>query len=112
MPVSEFQIDRSERPRSPLPPSEANAFLLAPDQFQYLQRTCSLDEETLKLLLDVLLEVTRGSPEEYVRRRHDELRRVGVRNEEIFRRMNLELARGRFASPVFSPRQLQRIIYG
>jgi hypothetical protein len=50
--------------------------------------------------------------EEFVRRRHAQLRTFGARNDEIFARVAEEL-RGRVvAAPVLSERQLRRMIYG
>ncbi|MBS44438.1 MAG: hypothetical protein CMH83_15000 [Nocardioides sp.] len=50
--------------------------------------------------------------DDYVRRRHAELKTYGARNDEIFRRLAEEL-RGRVvAAPELSERQLRRIVYG
>ena len=49
--------------------------------------------------------------EEFVRRRHAELRTYGVRNAEIFARVAEELRHRVVAAPELSERQLRRIIY-
>jgi hypothetical protein len=49
--------------------------------------------------------------EDYVRRRHAELRTYGVRNAEIFARIAAELGDRVVAAPELSERQLRRIIY-
>ena len=50
--------------------------------------------------------------EDYVRRRHAELKTYGVRNPEIFARLAEELAHRVVAAPELSERQLRRIVYG
>ena len=50
--------------------------------------------------------------EDYVRRRHAQLKTYGARNAEIFARLAEEL-RGRVvAAPELTERQLRRIVYG
>ena len=49
--------------------------------------------------------------EEYVRRRHAELKTYGARNDEIFTRIATELGERVVAAPPLSERQLRRIIY-
>ena len=50
--------------------------------------------------------------EDYVRRRHTQLKTYGAKNPEIFARIATEL-RGRVvAAPELSERQLRRIVYG
>jgi hypothetical protein len=50
--------------------------------------------------------------EDYVRRRHAQLKTYGARNEEIFARLTAELAGRVVAAPTLSERQLRRIVYG
>lgn len=50
--------------------------------------------------------------EEFVRRRHRELRLLGVRNDEIFTRISTELRSWPVRAPDLSARQLRRIVYG
>ncbi len=50
--------------------------------------------------------------EDYVRRRHAELKTHGDRNPEIFARLAEELAQRVVAAPALSERQLRRIVYG
>jgi hypothetical protein len=49
---------------------------------------------------------------DWVRRRHGELQRRGLRNERIFAVLGAELATRRFGPPPLSARQLRRIVYG
>lgn len=49
--------------------------------------------------------------EEFVRRRHAELKTYGAKNDEIFVRIAQELGERVVAAPSLSERQLRRIIY-
>lgn len=49
--------------------------------------------------------------EEFVRRRHAELKTYGAKNAEIFARIATELADRVVAAPALTERQLRRIIY-
>lgn len=50
--------------------------------------------------------------EDYVRRRHTELKTYGAKNPEIFARIAEELADRVVAAPRLTERQLRRVIYG
>lgn len=50
--------------------------------------------------------------EEYVRRRHAQLKTYGARNDEIFARLAEELEHRLVAAPRLTERQLRRLIYG
>jgi hypothetical protein len=50
--------------------------------------------------------------EEFVRRRHAELRQGQRRNDEIWALIAAELGQRRFAAPALSERQLRRLVYG
>ena len=50
--------------------------------------------------------------EEFVRRRHAELRRSQRKNDEIWSVIAAELSQRRFAAPGLSERQLRRLVYG
>ena len=49
--------------------------------------------------------------EQYVRRRHAQMKTYGARNDEIFARVAEELATRVVAAPELSERQLRRIVY-
>ncbi len=49
--------------------------------------------------------------EDYVRRRHTELKTYGARNPEIFARIASELADRVVAAPRLTERQIRRLIY-
>jgi hypothetical protein len=50
--------------------------------------------------------------EDYVRRRHAQLKIHGAKNDDIFARIAQELAGRVVAAPQLSERQLRRMIYG
>ena len=50
--------------------------------------------------------------EDFVRRRHAQLKTYGARNDEIFARIAEELADRVVAAPRLSERQLRRLVYG
>jgi hypothetical protein len=52
------------------------------------------------------------STEEFVRRRHTELKRRQLRNADIWTLLARELAARPFAAPELTERQLRRIVYG
>jgi len=49
---------------------------------------------------------------DFVRRRHHQLREVGVRNGQIWDELSAELEARLFAPPPTSARQLRRYVYG
>ena len=79
---------------------------------EYLIRTCPLSPaEAGRVVADVLGYFSEP-PEEYVRRRHRELKARGVTNDEAFKQIATEIPQRRYPPPVFSLRQLRRIVYG
>jgi hypothetical protein len=67
--------------------------------------------EAVRVLSEVLTAMDE-TPEEFIRRRHHALQSQGCSNEEIFPRLQAELAEWRFRAADFSARQLRRIVYG
>ncbi|SFK75468.1 hypothetical protein SAMN05192584_108239 [Streptomyces pini] len=67
--------------------------------------------EAARVVLDVLAYFDE-TVEEFVRRRHRELRSRGMANQEIFERITAELPHRAVAPPGLSLRQLRRIVYG
>jgi hypothetical protein len=86
--------------------------ILSAERKRYLEAKYRLEAEELGFLLDDLWTFTEETAEEFVRRRHGELQREGLRNEAIYRRLGEEAAAGRFRSPPLSIRQVRRIVYG
>ena len=50
--------------------------------------------------------------EDYVRRRHAEMKTYGAKNQQIFERIAVELTERVVAAPELTERQLRRIVYG
>ncbi len=68
--------------------------------------------EAEKLVAEVIA-FFRETPEEFVRRRHRELKQAeGWSNERIFETIEDELRGQVFAAPELSQRQIRRMIYG
>jgi hypothetical protein len=82
------------------------------DLVDYLARTTRLERAEVRRLIDEVLSFLDERPEAFVRRRHLELQRQGLANDAIFERLERELNRRRFAAPVYTRRQLRRIVYG
>jgi hypothetical protein len=85
---------------------------MTPERRQYLEEKYGLDRDELASLLEDIWAFTDETAEDFVRRRHGELQRSGLRNEAIYRRLAAEAAAGRFRGPELSLRQVRRIIYG
>ncbi|MFI6923220.1 hypothetical protein ACIBIZ_24985 [Nonomuraea spiralis] len=82
------------------------------DLIDHLTRTSALDPgEAARVVADVLAYFSEPV-EEFVRRRHGELKARGLTNDEIFPRIAAELPARRVAAPELSLRQLRRIVYG
>ena len=79
---------------------------------EYLTRTSRLDRSEARRLVDEVVSFLVEQPEDFVRRRHLALQRRGLANASIFEQLKAELAQRRFPAPVYTTRQLRRIIYG
>jgi hypothetical protein len=78
----------------------------------HLTRTSSLTPGEAARVVDDVLGYFSEPAEDFVRRRHRELKAQGFTNEQVFSRIAAELPQRRVAPPQFSLRQLRRIIYG
>jgi hypothetical protein len=82
------------------------------DLLSHLSRTTQLNAgEAARVVADVLAYFAE-SAEDFVRRRHAELKARGLTNDQIFERVAAELPQRRVAPPDLSLRQLRRIVYG
>lgn len=82
------------------------------DLVAHLCRTSPLTPgEAARVVADVLAYFAEPA-EEFVRRRHAELKARGMTNDQIFGRVAAELPLRRVAPPELSLRQLRRIVYG
>jgi hypothetical protein len=78
----------------------------------YLAASTDLPEPTaIRVIADVTTYYDE-TVEQFVRRRHAELRRRQYKNDEIWPVIAAELGQRRFAAPGLSDRQLRRIVYG
>ncbi|RBM11916.1 hypothetical protein [Streptomyces sp. PT12] len=82
------------------------------DLVDHLVRSTPLARgEAARVIMDVLAYFDETA-EEFVRRRHRELRSQGLVNATIFQRIADELPHRAVAPPELSLRQLRRIVYG
>jgi hypothetical protein len=82
------------------------------DLARYLAASTGLPQPTaMRVIADVTTYFSE-TIEEFVRRRHAELRGRQHRNDEIWPLIAAELSQRRFAAPSLSERQLRRLIYG
>ncbi|MFC6084334.1 hypothetical protein [Sphaerisporangium aureirubrum] len=82
------------------------------DLIAHLTRTTPLGPgEAARVVAEVVTYFSE-STEEFVRRRHGEMRAQGLTNERIFPGIAVELSARRVAAPELSLRQLRRIVYG
>jgi hypothetical protein len=82
------------------------------DLVEYLAASCPLSRaEAARVVADVLGYFSE-LPEEYVRRRHRELKAGGSTNDLAFRQIAAEIPQRRYAAPDLSLRQLRRMVYG
>lgn len=79
---------------------------------EYLVRSCSFSPaEAARVVADVLGYFSE-EPEDFVRRRHRELKARGFTNDQAFGQIAAEMPQRRYAPPEYSQRQLRRIVYG
>ncbi|MFC4536176.1 hypothetical protein [Sphaerisporangium dianthi] len=82
------------------------------DLIAHLIRTTSLGPgEAARVVAEVVAYFSEPV-EEYVRRRHGEMKARGLTNEQIFPGIAAELSSRPVAAPELSLRQLRRIVYG
>jgi hypothetical protein len=83
-----------------------------PRLVQRVQETTGLAPAEAGRLVEDVLAFHDETVEEWVRRRHREMKTYGARNDEIFTQLRADLAGLVVAAPALSERQLRRIIYG
>jgi hypothetical protein len=82
------------------------------DLARYLAASTGLSQPTAIRVVADVASYFDETVEEFVRRRHAELRQRQRKNEEIWPLVEAELRQRRFAAPILSERQLRRIVYG
>jgi hypothetical protein len=78
----------------------------------HLGRSSPLSTSEAALVVAEVLGYFGESVEEFVRRRHRELKTGGLMNEQAFALIAAELPARRVAPPQLSLRQLRRVVYG
>ncbi len=78
----------------------------------YLVRSTRMSSEEARRVIDTVLTFLKESPEEFVRRRHRALQAAGLPNPEIYLQLIAELSARRFRAPLYTERQIRRLIYG
>jgi hypothetical protein len=82
------------------------------DLVRYLAASTGLPQPTTIRVVADINAYYNETVEEYVRRRHAELRRKNRKNDEIWPQIAAELDNRRFTAPDLTERQLRRIVYG
>jgi hypothetical protein len=82
------------------------------DLARYLAASTGLPQPTAVRVIADVTSYFGETTEEFVRRRHAELRLRQHKNQEIWPMIASELRQRRFAAPGLSERQLRRIVYG
>jgi hypothetical protein len=85
---------------------------LPQDLVRYLAASTGLPQATAVRVVADVVTYFDETVEEFVRRRHAELRRRQRKNDEIWPELAAEMGQRRFAAPELSARQLRRIVYG
>jgi hypothetical protein len=82
------------------------------DLVGHLVATTGLTESEAARVVEDVVAYLAEPVEDYVRRRHAELKTYGAKNTEIFERIAAELDGRVVAAPRLTERQLRRIVYG
>ena len=77
-----------------------------------LSRNSRMSERETGHLVEEVLAFLDDSLEQFVRRRHGELQREGLRNSQIYQRVAEEASQRRFRADGLSTRQIRRLVYG
>lgn len=78
----------------------------------HLVATTGLSESEVTRVVEDVVGYLAEPVEDYVRRRHTELKTFGAKNPAIFARIAEELSGRLVAAPELTERQLRRIVYG
>jgi hypothetical protein len=83
-----------------------------PDLVDRVVRSTGLTASEAARVIEDVVAFHAEPVEDYVRRRHAQLRTFGAKNDEIFVRLQAELRERVVAAPDLTERQLRRLIYG
>src|SRR5262250_692870 len=84
------------------------ATLTFEDLVAHLERTLGLGRPAAARVIEEVLAYFHETVDEFVVRRHGELRAESQKNDEIFDQVGAEMARRRFAAPPLTARQIRR----
>lgn len=82
------------------------------DLVHHIAASTGLSEATATRVVADVSAYFAETVEDFVRRRHEELKRKQRKNDEIWPQIAAELGTRRFGAPELSGRQLRRIVYG
>ncbi|HEX4831510.1 MAG TPA: hypothetical protein VH478_10505 [Trebonia sp.] len=82
------------------------------DLVRHVAASTGLPEATAARVVADVAAYFAESAEDFVRRRHGEMRAMHWKNDNIWPRIVAELGTRRFGAPELSERQLRRIVYG
>jgi hypothetical protein len=83
-----------------------------PEVVSHITASTGLSPRDAARVVDDVLAFYAEPAEDFVRRRHAQLKERGMRNPDIFRLVMSELSARVVAAPALSERQLRRIVYG
>ena len=83
-----------------------------PELIDYLSRLTGLPAGQCKRLVQDILAQFHETVDQFVQRRHLELKARGYKNPAIYERVLAEVGTRRFVAPALSERQIRRLIYG
>lgn len=95
-------------------PGKTSQMLDEPDErlISHLVRTTSMPSPLVRRVVAEVISYYSEPVDDFVRRRHGELRSSGLTNPDIFEALAKELEDRRFPAPPLSERQLRRVVYG
>ena len=82
------------------------------DLVRHVAASTGLPEATATRVIADIAAYFAETIEDYIRRRHGEMRLMHRKNDDIWPQIAAELAGRRFGAPELSERQLRRIVYG
>ena len=84
----------------------------AHDLVRHVAASTGLPEATARRVVADVTAYFRETVDEFVKRRHAELKQKNQKNDEIWPLIAAELGSRRFRAPEMSERQLRRLVYG
>lgn len=85
---------------------------IPPDLVRRVATSTGLPQPTAARVIADVIAYFGETTEQFVRRRHTELRHRQQRNDQIWTRIAAELAARPVVAPALTERQLRRIVYG